>query len=113
MHISYDDFKKVDLRVVTVLSAERVPNSEKLLKLQVNLGDSERQIIAGIGKAYEPESLVGQQITIVANLEPRELMGLTSEGMILAAHGEATESAPGLPVVLLPQTQVPPGSTIS
>jgi methionyl-tRNA synthetase len=68
-----------------VLSAERVPRSEKLLKLQVDLGTEQRQIVAGIGKKYEPELLVGKKIVIVANLKPAKLMGIESQGMVLAA----------------------------
>ena len=69
--INYDQFKQTELKVVKILEAERVEDSDKLLRLKVALGDSERQIIAGIGKAYEPATLVGRQIVIVANLEPR------------------------------------------
>jgi methionyl-tRNA synthetase len=84
--IEYDDFAKVELRVAEVLSAERVPKSDKLLKLSVNAGDpAPRQILAGIGQHYAPEALVGQRVIIVANLKPRKLMGLESQGMVLAA----------------------------
>ncbi|TAJ25150.1 MAG: methionine--tRNA ligase subunit beta, partial [Nitrospirae bacterium] len=72
-------------KVAKVLSAERVPKSEKLLKLQVDLGSEQRQIVAGIGKKYEPEKLVGKKIVIVANLKPAKLMGIESQGMVLAA----------------------------
>ena len=116
--INFDDFKKVELRVVEILSAERVGGSDKLLKLQVSLGDSQRQIIAGIGKAYAPEDLVPpasaeapasrRKIVIVANLEPRQLMGLESQGMILAAKDNE-----GRPVLLKPDLDVPAGSSIS
>jgi len=111
--ITYDDFAKLELRVATILAAERVEGSEKLLKLRVNLGDlpegearEERQIIAGIGKSYEPEVLIGRQIVIIANLEPRSLMGLESQGMLLAAD------SPEGPVVLAPSSEVAPGSKI-
>lgn len=86
--ITIDDFLKIQLKTATVLSAERVPNSEKLIKLQVDLGTEKRQIVAGIGKKYEPNTLLGKRIVIVANLQPRKLMGLESQGMVLAA-GEA------------------------
>jgi methionyl-tRNA synthetase len=86
--ITIDDFMKIQLKTATVLSAERVPNSEKLIKLQVDLGTEKRQIVAGIGKKYEPDALLGKRIVIVANLQPRKLMGLESQGMVLAA-GEA------------------------
>jgi len=83
--ITIDDFQKIQLKTAKVLTAERVPKSEKLLKLQVSLGGEERQIVAGIGKKYEPESLVGKTIVIVANLKPAKLMGIESQGMVLAA----------------------------
>jgi methionyl-tRNA synthetase len=83
--ITIEDFAKVQLRTAKVLSAERVPKSEKLLKLQVSLGAEQRQIVAGIGKRYEPESLIGKTIVIVANLKPAKLMGIESQGMVLAA----------------------------
>ena len=83
--ITIDEFQKIQLKTAKVLSAERVPKSEKLLKLQVSLGDEQRQIVAGIGKRYEPESLVGKTIVIVANLKPAKLMGIESQGMVLAA----------------------------
>ena len=86
--ITIDDFMKIQLKTATVLSAERVPNSEKLIKLQVDLGNEKRQIVAGIGKKYEPDALMGKRIIIVANLQPRKLMGIESQGMVLAA-GEA------------------------
>lgn len=106
--INYDQFKEVELKIVRVLEAERVAGSDKLLKLRVSLGTEDRQIIAGIGKAYEPENIIGRQIAIVVNLEPRSLMGLESQGMILAAHG-----AEGEAVLLSPDKEVPDGSEIS
>ncbi len=83
--ITIDDFMKIQLKTAKVLAAERVPKSEKLLKLQVSLGSEERQIVAGIGKKYEPEALIGKTIVIVANLKPAKLMGIESQGMVLAA----------------------------
>jgi methionyl-tRNA synthetase len=83
--ISIDDFMKIQLKAAKVLAAERVPKSEKLLKLQVSLGSEQRQIVAGIGKKYEPEALIGKTIVIVANLKPAKLMGIESQGMVLAA----------------------------
>ena len=83
--ITIDEFMKVQLKTAKVLAAERVPKSEKLLKLRVTLGSEERQIVAGIGKRYEPESLIGKTIVIVANLKPAKLMGIESQGMVLAA----------------------------
>lgn len=107
--ISYDEFAKLDLRVVRVVNAERVAGSEKLLRLEVEMGSvSTRHIIAGIGKAYDPETLMGKEIIIVANLEPRMLMGLESEGMLLAAR-----DAEGTPVLLGTEKDVPAGSKIN
>ena len=105
--IEYEDFAKVELRVAEVLTAERVPKSDKLLKLSVNAGDPEpRQIIAGIGQHYAPEQLVGKRVVIVANLKPRKLMGLESRGMVLAASDEN-----GLFVTTI-QGDVKPGSGV-
>ena len=83
--ISIEDFMKVQLKVAKVLAAERVSKSSKLLKLQVDLGSEQRQIVAGIGKKYEPDDLVGKTIVVVANLKPAKLMGVESQGMVLAA----------------------------
>jgi len=83
--ITIEDFVKVQLKVAKILTAERVPKSEKLIKLQVDLGGEQRQIVAGIGKKYEPEQLVSKRIVIVANLKPAKLMGVESQGMVLAA----------------------------
>jgi methionyl-tRNA synthetase len=83
--ITIDDFAKIDLRVGTVVEAERVKGADKLLRLIVDLGFEKRQILAGIATAYNPESLVGRKVVIVANLQPRKLRGLESNGMIVAA----------------------------
>ncbi len=83
--ISIDDFAKVDLRVAQVLVAERVPKADKLLRLEIDLGYEKRQILAGIAQQYEPEKLIGRKIVIVANLAPRKMRGLESNGMLLAA----------------------------
>jgi methionyl-tRNA synthetase len=83
--ISIDDFVKVDLRVARILVAERVPKADKLLRLEVDLGYEKRQILAGIAQHYEPEKLIGRKIVIVANLAPRKMRGLDSNGMLLAA----------------------------
>ena len=106
MTIPFDTFKQVELCVATVLTAEFVEGSEKLLKLQVDIGTEQRQILAGIAKMYQPEQLVGRQIVIVANLEPRALMGFQSQGMLLAASGENG------PVLLRPDNEVPSGTEI-
>ncbi len=106
--IAFPDFAKVDLRVGTVLQAEPVTGSDKLLRLQVDLGEAEpRQVVAGIGKAYAPGDLVGRQVVIVANLEPRKVFGQLSSGMILAASDDAG------PAVLAPARPIPPGTKVS
>ena len=84
-HITIDDFAKVELRVAQILVAERVPKADKLLRLEVDLGHEKRQILAGIAQYYEPEKLIGRKIVIVANLAPRKMRGLESNGMLLAA----------------------------
>jgi methionine--tRNA ligase beta chain len=106
MTIKFDDFQKIDLRVGKVLEAEKVEKSEKLLKLIVDLGNEKRQLVAGIAKFYKPEDLIGKEIVVVANLEPKNLMGIESQGMLLAADVE------GEPVILIPEKEIPPGSII-
>ncbi len=87
--ISYDDFMKVQLKVAEVIEAEKVEKSEKLLKLQVKVGEEQKQIIAGLAKSYKPEELIGKKIVVVANLKPAKLMGLESQGMVLAVEDGA------------------------
>jgi methionyl-tRNA synthetase len=82
--ITYDQFQKLDLRVAEIVAAERVAKSERLLKLTV-MAPEERTIVAGIAAHYAPEELIGKQVIIVANLKPAKLMGITSQGMVLAA----------------------------
>lgn len=105
--ITLDDFKKIDLRIAKVLSAENVPKSEKLLKLQLEVGDQTKQVLAGIGQHYQPKDLVGKQLVVVANLQPAKLMGQESQGMILAA----TDSEGKLTVVC-PLTEISSGSIV-
>ncbi|MBK7378816.1 MAG: methionine--tRNA ligase [Ignavibacteriales bacterium] len=100
--ITYDDFMKVQLRTAEVIEAEKVTKSEKLLKLKVRLDNEERQVIAGIAKSYAPENLIGKKVVIVANLQPAKLMGLESNGMILAV--ETSEG--GLQVLNLPDNVI-------
>lgn len=104
--ISIDDFKKIELKVAKIIKAETIAGSEKLLKLEVDLGEETRQIIAGIQQFYSPEALIGKEIVVAANLEPRTLMGLESQGMLLAASSENG------PVILVPEKEVSPGSEI-
>jgi methionyl-tRNA synthetase len=105
--LSIDEFMKVDLRVAKVLAAERVPNSKKLIKLSVDLGAETRTIVAGIAEAYEADTLVGRTIVIVANLKPAKLMGIESNGMVLAASAEG-----GKPVLLGLDPAPAPGSRV-
>jgi methionyl-tRNA synthetase len=106
--ITIDEFMKIQLKTAKVLAAERVPKSEKLLKLQVSLGEGTepRQIVAGIGKKYEPEALIGKTIVIVANLKPAKLMGIESQGMVLAAGDSEVR---GLVTIL---EEVDPGTKV-
>ncbi|BBB32105.1 methionyl-tRNA synthetase [Thermotomaculum hydrothermale] len=102
--ISIEDFAKVQLKVAKIIEAEKIEKSNKLVKLQIDLGDEKRQIVAGIGKKYKPEDLVGRMIVVVANLKPAKLMGVESNGMLLAASGEDGE-----PFLLAPEEGAKPG----
>jgi methionine--tRNA ligase beta chain len=116
--ITIEDFKKLDIRIGKVISAERVEGSEKLIKFIFDIGGSasaqgsgetmeQRQIIGGLALAFpDPSVLVGRQMPLILNLEPRKLMGLESQGMIMAADNE------GIPVPLSPVDEVPPGSSV-
>jgi len=103
--INYDDFKKIDLRVAKILAAEKIEGSEKLLKLQIDLGSEQRQLVSGIAKSYAPEDLIGREIIVVANLEPRQIMGIESQGMLLAADHDS-------PILLVPDKELPPGLAV-
>ncbi len=105
--LSIDEFMKVDLRVAKVLAAERVPKSKKLLKLSVDLGFEQRTLVAGIAEAYDPETLVGRSVVIVANLKPATLMGIESNGMVLAGSPEG-----GKPTLVSFENPPPPGSRV-
>ena len=97
---------EIDLRVAEVRAAERVPKSKKLIKMSVFTGDDERTIVAGIGTKYRPEELVGRKVVIVANLQPAKLMGVESNGMVLAA------SISGEPSLLSVDASVPAGTKV-
>lgn len=107
MEISIEDFKKVEIKIGKILSAQKIPNSEKLLKLSVDFGeDKPRQVLSGISSYFpEPEDLVGKKSAFVTNLAPREMMGLTSEAMILAVSGEGYFS------LISPTDDTPVGAT--
>ncbi|MDO8535648.1 MAG: methionine--tRNA ligase subunit beta [Candidatus Omnitrophota bacterium] len=104
--IAYDDFKKVELKIARIIEAEEVVGAEKLLKLQIDLGGEKRQIVAGIKKSYQAKDLIGKEIVVVVNLEPRMVMGIESNGMLLAASDD------GGPVLVRPDKDVPPGSGV-
>jgi len=106
--IDISEFARVDLRVGIVKHAERVPGSKKLIRLVVNLGSEERQVIAGLAEFYEPSTLVGKYVIVVANLKPKRMMGLESQGMILAAGCGPNEK----PVILTTLEPVPPGTKV-
>ena len=105
--ISIDDFAKIELRVGLVKVAERVPKADKLLRLEVDIGTEVRQVLAGIAEAYAPETLVGRKVVIVANLAPRKLRGMESNGMIVAASLEG-----GKPVLASFLEDVPLGARL-
>jgi methionyl-tRNA synthetase len=105
--ISIEDFRKVELKIATVKSAEPHPNADRLLVLQVDLGSEQRQICAGIRNHYNPEDLVGKQVVIVANLETAKLRGLESQGMLLAASDDDRV------IVLTPEKPVQVGAKVS
>ena len=83
--ITYDEFKKMDLRVAHILNAERIPGATKLLKLEVDIGTEKRQMVAGIAETYAPEDLVGKKLIVIANLKPAVIRGIESQAMLLAA----------------------------
>ena len=98
---------KIELRVAKVLAAERVPKSKRLLKLSVDVGTEQRTLVAGIAEAYEPEALIGRTIVIVFNLQPATLMGVESNGMVLAASEEG-----GKPMLVGFETPPAPGARV-
>ena len=105
--ISIDSFGAVDLRVATVIKAEAIPRAKKLLKLEVDLGEPQpRTVVAGIAAAYDPDSLVGKQVIVVANLKPAKLMGVQSQGMVLAASNDQGTVLLTLDKPMLPGTTV-------
>ena len=104
--ITFDDFKKMDIRIGRIVGARKVPETDKLMQLEIDLGTEKRQVVAGIAEYYDPDSLVGLSIPVLLNLEPRKIRGIESQGMILAADDN------GRPVLLSPEQEVPPGSII-
>ena len=105
--ISFKDFQKMDLRVGRVLEAKDVPNSRNLILLSMDIGTEVRQMVAAIKGFYKPEELIGKNIAVIVNLEPRRVMGLESKGMILAAVEREK------PIILMPEKEVEPGTPVS
>ena len=104
--ITFDDFKKLEIRIGKITSAEKVEGADKLLKLEVDLGGTKRQLVVGIAQYYKPEELINKQIPVLVNLEPRKIKGIESQGMLLAAvEGER-------PILLHPDKEIAPGSII-
>lgn len=106
MNINHEDFKKLDIRIGKIISAEKVEGADKLLKLEVDFKSEKRQIISGIAQFYTPESLVGKKCPFILNLEPRTFKGVESQGMILAADVD------GEPILLHPDKDIPQGSIV-
>jgi len=107
LRVGIEDFLKLDIRAARIVAAERVPKSKKLMKLEVDLGTERRQLVAGIAEAYEPGALVGRLVAVIVNLRPATLMGIQSNGMILAA------SAPGgLPILVAFEKEPPLGTRV-
>jgi methionine--tRNA ligase beta chain len=105
--ISYDDFSKLEIRMGKVLTAERVPNTDKLLRLEVKIGTETRQLVAGIAEGYQPEDVIGKTVPVLTNLEPRVIRGVQSQGMVLCPRDESDK-----PVLLVPDREVPIGSPV-
>ncbi len=105
--INFDDFTKLELAIGEIKQAEAIEKSDKLIKLAVDFSTETRQIVAGIKKTYNPEDLVGKKATFLINLEPKEIFGIESQGMILAAHDNNDN-----PVILMPERDVESGSKI-
>ena len=105
--VTFEEFKKLEIKVAKILTAEDHPNADKLYVLKIDIGGEERQIVAGIKAHYSKESLPGKQIIVIANLQPAKIRGIESNGMLLAAH-----DASGI-VLLIPERQITTGSPIS
>jgi len=104
--ITFENFKKLEIKIGTIVKAEPVENSEKLIKLQIDLGDEKRQILAGIAQFYKAEELVGKQVPVLVNLEPKKMAAEVSNGMMLAVDVD------GKPILLSPSKKVPAGSAV-
>jgi methionine--tRNA ligase beta chain len=108
-NITYDEFKKLDLRIAEIRSVEEIPGADKIYKLGIDLGGETRELVAGIKLFYGPESLIGRKIVVLANLEPRAIRGIVSHGMLLAAGSEDKSSV----VILTVEKDIPSGAKVS
>ena len=104
--IDINEFARLDLRIGRIANAERIEGSKKLIRLEVDIGNEQRQVVAGIAEQYRPENLIGELVPVLVNLKPATLMGVESQGMILAVDVN------GKPVLLHPDKEVPAGSRI-
>ncbi len=104
--ITFNDFKKLEIRIGKVLSAEKVEGTDKLMKLEIDFGTGKRQLVAGMAEFFEPNHLIGKEFPVLVNLEPRNFKGIESQGMVLAVDVD------GKPVLLQPEKEVPPGSIV-
>jgi methionine--tRNA ligase beta chain len=104
--ITYEDFSKLDIRIGKIVSAEKVKGTDKLLKLEIDAGAEKREVVAGIAGLYEPSQLVGKEIPVLLNLQPKSIRGVISHGMILAIDVD------GKPILIHPEKEVPPGSQV-
>jgi methionine--tRNA ligase beta chain len=104
--ITFNDFKKLDIRIGKIISAEKIAGTDKLLKLEIDFGNEKRDVVAGIAGYYQPQEIIGKEIPVILNLEPRKIRGIESRGMVLAVDVD------NKPVLLHPEKEVPPGSII-
>jgi methionine--tRNA ligase beta chain len=104
--ITFEDFKRLEIKIGKVVKSEKIEGTDKLLKLEIDLGPEKRQLVAGIAEVYQPDDLVGKELPVLINLEPREIRGIKSQGMILAIEVD------GKPVLLIPEEEVPCGSIV-
>ena len=105
--VTFDDFKKLDIRTASILEVKEHPNADKLYVLKIDIGSETKQIVAGIRTQYSPDELVGRKIVVINNLEPATIRGEESNGMLLAANDS------GNPIILVPERDVPPGTPVS
>jgi len=106
MEVFFEEFKKNDIRVGKVLEVEKIPNSKNLIKLKVDFDSEKRQAVAGLAQFYKPEELMGKEIVVIFNLEPKVLAGIESQGMLLAADVDEK------PIILIPEKEVPIGTKV-